>query len=76
MCDPLGTYPSPTRVILPNLVALGETIGASVGVPQNLVGAGPPPIKMKGVSDPLEARPSLTSDITATLIILGQTVGV
>jgi len=44
---------------MPNLVALTQTIWASVGGPKNLGVAGPRPLGIDA-SDPTEARPSPT----------------
>jgi len=59
---------------MPNLVALAQTIWASVGSPKNVGAQGPTSLGW-GMSDPTETCPSSSCVILPNLIALGQTVG-
>jgi len=81
----MGGMPDPHRIpaFTPNLVGLGQTVWASVGVPVFFFffffffffggGAGPRPLRWACLT--LETRSSPTGDITANLVIIGQRVG-
>jgi len=69
MADSVETRSCPTRVTVPNLVALGQTVWAYVGVPNFGGRWGPCPLGW-GLADPIKhATPAHNTVVISTTIL-------